>query len=63
MSDTSDWWRTEIIDMAPGKIRVRGQNIQDLIGEISFVDMIWLMTRGAQPSAEEAALLDWRNCP
>ena len=23
-NDVSDWWTTEIIDMAPGQIRIRG---------------------------------------
>ena len=30
-SDVSDWWTTEIIDMAPGQIRLRGNPIEDLI--------------------------------
>ena len=33
-SDVSDWWTTEIIDMAPGQIRLRGNPIEDLIGNI-----------------------------
>ena len=41
-----NWWSTEIIDMRPGKIRIRGENIEDLIGKISFVQMIWLMIQG-----------------
>jgi citrate synthase len=57
-SDVSDWWTTEIIDMAPGQIRLRGHPIQDLIGNVSFPQMIWLMTRGDLPSKEEAYLLE-----
>lgn len=53
-----DWWRTSIIDMAPGSIRYRGYPIQELIGNVSFAQMIWLMTRGELPSAGEARLLD-----
>jgi citrate synthase len=52
------WWRTSIIDMAPGKIAFRGHPIQDLIGNVSFPQMIWLMTVGRLPSAQEAALLE-----
>lgn len=51
------WWRTEIIDMAPGSVRFRGHAIQDLIGTISFVDMIWLMLRGTLPTPAQADLL------
>ncbi|MGP6087542.1 citryl-CoA lyase [Antarctobacter jejuensis] len=57
-SDVSDWWSTEIIDMAPGQIRFRGQPIQDLIGNVSFPQMIWLLTRGDLPSEAQARLLE-----
>ena len=53
-----DWWRTSIIDMEPGVIRYRGYAIEDLIGNISFAEMIWLMTRGELPSRAQAKLLD-----
>ena len=49
MSDVADWWKTSIIDMEPGRIELRGQPIQDLIGNISFHDMIWMMVRGDRP--------------
>jgi len=54
----SQWWQTDIIDMKPGEIRYRGYEIQDLIGEISFSQMIWLMMRGELPSKGQADLLD-----
>ncbi|MEL7345519.1 MAG: citryl-CoA lyase, partial [Pseudomonadota bacterium] len=57
-NDVSDWWSTEIIDMAPGQIRMRGTPIEDLIGTTSFPQMIWLMMRGEAPSPEKAALLE-----
>jgi citrate synthase len=53
-----DWWRTSIIEMQPGVIRYRGYPIQELIGRISFAQMIWLMTRGELPSEAEGRLLD-----
>ena len=56
--EVSDWWRTEIIDMAPGEIRYRGYAIEDLIGNVSFAQMVWLMLRGELPSAEQAKLLE-----
>ena len=58
MSDVTDWWQTAIIDMEPGRIDIRGHPIQDLIGTVSFPQMIWLMLRGTLPGAGEAALLD-----
>jgi citrate synthase len=58
MSDVADWWRTAIIDMEPGRIAIRGHEIQDLIGQVSFPQMIWLMLRGDLPSDGQARLLE-----
>ncbi len=57
-NDVSDWWHTEIVDMAPGQIRMRGTDIQDLIGNVSFPQMIWLMTRGSLPTPAQSELLE-----
>ena len=54
----SAWWTTEIIDIKPGEIAVRGYPIQELIGQLSFPQMIWLMLRGDLPSKEQGALLE-----
>ena len=58
MSDVSDWWQTSIIDMEPGRISIRGHNIETLIGTTSFAEMIWLMVRGDLPGQKEAKLLE-----
>ncbi len=62
MSNDADavrhWWRTSIIDMAPGRIAFRGHPIEDLIGNVSFGQMIWMMTRGDLPTAAQADLLE-----
>ena len=55
---TKDWWRTAIIEMRPGVIRFRGYPIEELIGRISFAQMIWLMTRGELPSRAQGELLE-----
>jgi citrate synthase len=54
----SNWWRTSIIDMSPGVIRYRGYPIEELIGRVSFAQMIWLMTRGELPTEGQGRLLD-----
>jgi citrate synthase len=54
----AQWWSTAIIDIRPGVIRPRGFPIQDLIGHISFPQMIWLMLRGELPTPEQARLLE-----
>ncbi|MEM8977941.1 MAG: citryl-CoA lyase [Pseudomonadota bacterium] len=57
-ADVADWWETAIIDMEPGRIDFRGHAIQDLIGAVSFPQMIWLMLRGDLPSDGQAKLLE-----
>jgi len=54
----ADYWRTEIIDIEPGEIRVRGYPIEQLIGQTGFPQMIWLMLRGELPSPGQARLLE-----
>ena len=52
------WWQNGIIDMEPGRIAFRGKPIEELIGNISFAQMIWLMVRGDLPTQEQAKLLE-----
>ncbi|WP_254448240.1 citryl-CoA lyase [Ruegeria sp. HKCCC2117] len=52
------WWRTSIIDMKPGQIAFRGNAIEDLIGNVSFPQMIWLMVRDDLPSDAQARLFE-----
>jgi citrate synthase len=54
----ADYWSTSIIDIHPGVIRVRGYPIQELIGNIRFPDMIWLMLKGELPTPAQSALLE-----
>jgi citrate synthase len=54
----SDWWQTGIVEMEPGMIRLRGYPVEELIGNVGFVPMIWLMLRGELPRPEQAALLE-----
>ena len=53
-----DWWKTSIIDMRPGVIRFRGYAIEELIGRVSYTQMVWLMLRGELPTKDEADLLE-----
>lgn len=58
VKDATAWWSTALIDIHPGEINVAGYPIQDLIGELSFPEMIWLMLRGELPGREPASLLE-----
>lgn len=58
LEKATQWWSTEIIDMKPGVIRFRGFPIEQLIGRVSFPQMIWLMLKGDLPTPEQAELLE-----
>jgi citrate synthase len=58
LAQASAWWSTGLIDIRPGEIGIGGHPIQELIGTVSFPAMIWLMLRGALPSAAQARLLE-----
>jgi len=57
-SDVSDWWRTSIIDMEPGRIALRGHPVEELIGNRGFAQMIWLMVTGKEISGPRADLFE-----
>src|SRR5256886_15887847 len=44
--------------MKPGMIRYRGYAIEELIGRISFAEMVYLLTRGELPDPAAAKLLE-----
>ena len=58
LGNAEEWWSTAIIDVQPGMIGIRGYPIQQLIGRLTFVDMIWLMLRGEAPSFDQRELLE-----
>ena len=57
-SEVANWWATGVTRMEPGVIEFRGIPVQDLIGSVGLVPMLWLMLRGARPSERESALLE-----
>ena len=58
LESATAWWSTSIIDIEPGRIRVRGYPIEQLIGSLRFPEMIWLMLRGELPSPPQSRLLE-----
>ncbi|MCR2794091.1 citryl-CoA lyase [Microbacterium sp. zg.Y625] len=58
VAEARQWWQTDIIDIHPGEIALRGYPIEELIGNVGFVDTIWLMLRGELPSRAHAALFE-----
>lgn len=58
LEDACQWWATSISEISPNIIRLRGYPIEQLIGQVSFVSVIWLMLRGELPSSSQSKLLE-----
>ena len=56
--EAAAWWSTGIVEIRPGHIGIRGYPIQQLIGQLRFPEMIWLMLRGEVPARAQAELLE-----
>ena len=54
----ADWWGTAVSRIEPGVIELRGRTVQELIGNVGFGSVIWLLLRGDLPSPGQAALLE-----
>lgn len=46
-------WRTSISQVEPDQISIRGYAIEDLIGNISFPEMVFLLLKGYLPSKDQ----------
>lgn len=53
-----DTWPTAITDIKPNAVRVRGYDIADLMGNVSFGSAVYLILRGELPSAQVGTLMD-----
>jgi citrate synthase len=58
VTEVEDWWATAVSRVEPGVIELRGIPVQELIGEVGFIDVIWLLLRGTLPEPRQAALLE-----
>lgn len=52
------WWNTEIIDVKPNSIIISGYHIQDLMGRVSYGEMLYLMIMGRLPQETAGKLID-----
>jgi len=52
------WWDTAIIDVKPNKIIISGYHIQDLMGRVSYGEMLYLMIMGKLPQETAGKLID-----
>jgi citrate synthase len=51
-------WRTEISEVRPGSIRVRGYDLLELIGARPFGDVVFLLLSGELPAGNQGRLID-----
>ncbi len=58
LDEAKRWWTTSIVDIHPGEIAMRGYPIEQLIGNVTFPEMIWLMLMGELPTRPQAKLLE-----
>jgi citrate synthase len=51
-------WKTAITKIAPNKVAVRGYSIDELMGRISFGEMVYLILKGELPAPKVGRLMD-----
>jgi citrate synthase len=56
--EVAAWWATSVSRIEPGVIELRGHPIQDLIGNVTMAELIYLMLRGVPAPPGQAALLE-----
>lgn len=56
MTDAHEW-KTCLTDVRAGSIRVRGYPIEELMGNVSFSDAIYLIFRGELPDSTAASVM------
>lgn len=55
-------WTTAITQIKPNEVRVRGYNIADLMGNVSFGAMVHLILQGELPDEKTGRLMDALIC-
>jgi len=53
------WWQTSISDIQKNQIIIRGYPIEELIGTLTYSQMLFLLLCGEIPSRKKALLLEW----
>ena len=51
-------WKTSITKVEPNKLVVRGYRLDELMGNITFAQAVFLIIKGELPSEKEAKLID-----
>ncbi len=51
-------WKTGITDIGRNRIRVRGYDIAEIMGKLSYAETVYLLLKGELPSRAEAELMN-----
>ena len=62
MSQTPKYWRTAVSDVQDNTVYIRGYDLGDLIGKLSFADATYLLIRGQLPTAGQAKMIEGVLC-
>ncbi len=57
-SEKQRWWRTKIIQSGKNKLMMRGYPVEELIGNISYGELVYLLLMGELPSRVKGKLLE-----
>ena len=57
-SSTEPAWKTAITEVAPNSVRVRGYDIAELMGNVSFGQAVYLILRGELPNDNVGRLME-----
>jgi citryl-CoA lyase len=55
---SNEKWQTAITDIGPGKIRVRGYDIAEMMEKLSFARAVYLILRGELPDEKQARMME-----
>ena len=61
-SDQTRYWKTSVSEVDAADVFVRGYNLGELIGRVSFASATYLLIRGALPTPGQARMLDAILC-
>jgi citryl-CoA lyase len=55
---SEETWKTAITDIGPGKIRIRGYDIIEIMDKLSFAQAVYLILRGELPGEKETRMME-----
>jgi citrate synthase len=51
-------WKTSLTEIGPGKIRIKGYDIADIMENLTYAEAVYLILKGELPTKAEAALMN-----